>query len=125
LTLKDYQKRQHNAVAFGRSVATMVEKAWIESGLDIDVVVTAPTFSALILMLPGTPIVATAQRRLAVSLAPALGLRITECPLIIPRLQENLMWHERSEPDPKHIFLKSVLQSAAADLDREMVMNHK
>ena len=125
LTLKDYQQRQHNAVAFGHGIATIVEKAWTESGLDIDVVVTAPSFSALILMLPGTPIVATAQRRLAISLAPALGLRVAECPLAIPRLQEILMWHERSEPDPKHVFLRSVLQSAAADLDREMPLSHK
>ncbi len=125
MTLECYQKHRHNSVAFGQGIATIVERAWAASGLNIEVAVMAPTFSALILMLPGTPLVATAQRRLAVSLAPALGLRIVECPLPIPALDENLMWHERSETDPKHLFLRQMLQIAAADLDSELPSSHK
>ena len=125
MTIEAYRQHRHNSVAFGHGIATIVERAWAASGLDIEVVVTAPTFSALILMLPGTPFVATTQRRLAASLAPALGLRIVECPLAIPSLDENLIWHERSDPDPKHVFLRGVLRDASAKLEDEAALHHK
>ena len=123
MTIEAYQAHRHNSVRFGQGIATIVEKAWTASGLDIQVAVTAPTFAALILMLPGTPLVATAQRRLAQSLAPALGLRIVECPLPVPTLDENLMWHERDDIDPKHVFLRRTLHNAVADLERELSLS--
>lgn len=125
MTLDDYRQHRHNTVAFGQGIATLVEQAWAASGFDFQVAVKAPSFSALILMLPGTPLVATAQRRLAVSLAPGLGLRVLECPLSIPALDENLMWHERNGTDPRHQFLRRMLQNAAADVDAEFAAIHK
>lgn len=117
LSLEAYQVLRHNSVAFGEGIATIVEQAWAASGRDYEVAVTAPSFSALIFMLPGTPLVATAQRRLANTLAPRLGLVVTECPLKLPTLQENLQWHERNEQDPAHTFLRNALQSAVAMLE--------
>lgn len=85
----------------------------------------APSFAALILMLPGTPLVATAQRRLAVSIAPPLCLSVLECPLQIATLDENLLWHERSAGDPQMLYLREMLQNAAADLDADLEPGHK
>ena len=117
MTLEAYQEHRHNSVVFGQNIATIVDKAWSASGLDFKVAVTAPTFSSLILMLPGTPLVATAQRRLAAALAPALGLRVVECPLAIPALAENLIWHERNDLNPTHVFLRQLLRRVVMDLD--------
>ena len=125
MAIEEYKRAKHNSVAFGQGIETIVEKAWDASGFDIDVAVKAPTFSALIFMLPGTHFVATAQRRLANSLAPPLGLRILECPIPIPPLQENLMWHERSEGDPKQAFFRRVLKQAASELNAELPLGHK
>jgi LysR family transcriptional regulator, nod-box dependent transcriptional activator len=117
ISLETYSRLKHNSVAFGQGIATIVEQAWAMAGLEVEVSVTAPTFAALILMLPGTPFIATAQRRLAKTLAPVLGLRVVECPLPIPALQENLIWHERNTQDPSHAYLRNLLKEAAADLD--------
>jgi LysR family nod box-dependent transcriptional activator len=125
MPLKTYRRHRHNSVAFGEGIATIVEKAWAASNFDYDVAVIATSFSALIQMLPGTNLVATAQRRLANTLAPPLGLAITECPLKLPTLQENLMWHERAEQDPVHIYLRRTLEAAVIDLDAELPVNHK
>lgn len=111
-----YQQLRHNSVAFGDGVKTLVEEAWTGSKIEIDVAVTAFSFSALLFMLPGTPLIATAQRRLANILAPRLGLVVVESPLELPRLRENLMWHERVEADPIHIYLRQTMGAAAADL---------
>jgi DNA-binding transcriptional LysR family regulator len=118
ITLDAYRALRHNSAAFGEGVATIVEKAWAASGLHVEVAVVAPSFSALLFMLPGTPLIATAQRRLATTLAPRLGLAIAECPLKLDELQEHLMWHERSEADPAHQFLRRTLRAAVSELDK-------
>ena len=124
ITLDEYRMLRHNSVAFGGEINTIVEGAWAMSGADIRVAITAPTFSALIFMLPGTSMVATAQRRLAVALAPALGLRVLKCPLHIPVLQENLMWHQRSEQDPRHVFWRRLIKEVCVDLNPDL-LGHK
>lgn len=116
LPLSTYQQLRHNSVAFGDGVKTLVEKAWVASRIDIDVAVTAFSFSSLLFMLPGTPMIATAQRRLATILAPRLGLVVLESPLELPRLREVLMWHARSEADPAHIYFRQTMDAAVADL---------
>jgi LysR family nod box-dependent transcriptional activator len=75
MTLGAYRRLRRNSVAFGDGVATIVERAWAASKVEHEVAVTAPSFSTLIFMLPGTSLVATAQRRRASILAPRLGPR--------------------------------------------------
>jgi LysR family transcriptional regulator, nod-box dependent transcriptional activator len=125
ISLKTYRRLRHNSVAFGEGVATIVEMAWAASTFEYDVAVTAPSFSALIFMLPGTALIATAQRRLANTLAPRLGLVVTECPMKTAKLRENLLWHERTEQDPTHRFLREVLEAAVAELDVKATRSHK
>lgn len=119
ISLAAYRRMRHNSAAFGEGVSTIVERGWAGSDYDFDIAVTAPTFAALIFMLPGTRLVATTQRRLANTLAPPLGMAITECPLKLPMLQENLMWHERSDHDPAQNFLRDTLRAAVAELGPE------
>ncbi len=116
ISLATYRKLRHNSAEFGEGVTTIVERAWNASGYEFDVAVVAPTFAALIFMLPGTSLVATTQRRLASTLAPRLGMAITECPLELPKLQESLMWHERTDQSPAQIFYRDILRSAVHEL---------
>ena len=117
ISLEAYIAHRHNSVVFGHGIATIVERAWSAAGIDIEISATAPSFSSQIFMLPGTPLVATAQRRLAALLAPTLGLSVVECPMEVPTLQENLMWHKRSELHPKHEFLRDLLKASGAELE--------
>jgi len=68
-------------------------------------------------MLPGTQLVATAQRRLAKVLAAPLRLRVLECPIALKSLREDLMWHARHDADPTHIYLRGAFRKAAERLD--------
>lgn len=120
LTLAQYGAMEHSSVAFGQGIATLVERAWVACELDVRPLVTVPSFSSLIMAVPGTRLVATAQRRLARLLAPSLGLRIVECPLRVPLLQENLFWHERNHLDPASHFLRGLFEEASAELDDEV-----
>lgn len=116
ISLDAYRTLRHNSAHFGEGVATIVERGWAASSQHFEVGVTAPSFSAMIFMLPGTPLVATAQRRLASTLAPRLGLAIAECPMKLPKLQESLWRHERNDRDPAHRFLRELMHAAALRL---------
>lgn len=109
LSLKAYRAGRHSVVNMGRGIETIVEHGWRLAGFCPHIAATAPSFSALIFALPGTPLIATAQRRLAQLIAPGLGLRVMECPFPLDHLREDLLWHSRNEHDPAHIFLRRVI----------------
>lgn len=123
LTLQQYREAQHLLVRFGSNLDTLVEKAWKRAGLDLSVVATAPSFFSMLFMLPGTSIVATVQRRFALALAPALQLRILECPVAIGGMQQILMWHARNDFDPGHHYLRQLIieasRASAVDGDKD------
>lgn len=108
LTLDAYLNARHNMPYFGRDIHTLVESAWADAGMCLDVAVKVPNFSSQLLTLPGTPLIATTQRRLAQALAPLLGLKIMECPLMIERLHEMLFWHQRNHQHPAHLFIRNL-----------------
>lgn len=116
LTLDVYKQCSHNSVRFGRDIATLVEQAWASAGIEVNVAATAPSFSVQIFMLPGTPLLATVQRRLANLLERPLALRVMECPITVEPLNEHLFWHRRYDTDPKYQYFRDAVMVAAQSL---------
>jgi LysR family transcriptional regulator, nod-box dependent transcriptional activator len=116
MTAELYGRLRHNVARFGTHTETIVEKAWRECGISPHVSAVAPGFVALFFMLPGTPLVGTAQRKLASTLGVTLGLRMLECPIPIDKLTENLVWHARDELDPAHAYVRELFKNIAKDL---------
>ena len=75
-----------------------------------------PTFAGLLQMLPGTEFIATVQCKLAEQLADTRRVRVMRPPINLGTLQETLIWHNRSDDDPGHIWLRDVLKEAAQEL---------
>jgi DNA-binding transcriptional LysR family regulator len=123
-SLDDYKRVSHSAVRLGRGMSSIVEHTWALADLRLNVAATAPSFSALIFMLPGTPMVATAQARLARALAPSLNLRELPCPLPIPQLKEVLAWHPRNDFNPAHQFVRSIIEDAAREIEAKPLPLH-
>jgi LysR family transcriptional regulator, nod-box dependent transcriptional activator len=119
MSLGTYRKARHNTVDFGEDLKTIVESAWAATKTDFNIAVMVPNFAAQIFMLPGTPLVATSQRRLANTLAPRLGLAVAECPMKLPLLQEILFWHERTEQDPARVFIREAFERVIGELGEE------
>jgi len=118
LTLEQYTKLTHNVLGLGFGTESLVERTWRLKGLKPKIAARAPTFAALIFMIPRTEIITTAHRRLAQALAPALHLKIVECPLDIPKLREDLAWHKRHDPDPLHAYLRETILHVSHQLSR-------
>jgi LysR family transcriptional regulator, nod-box dependent transcriptional activator len=116
LTLEQYASLTHNLLGLGSGTESLVERTWRLMNLEPKIAARAPSFAALIFMIPHTNIITTAHRRLAEALAPALDLKIVECPLEIPPLREDLAWHERHAADPLHIYLRESIQYVSRQL---------
>lgn len=117
ITMDDYLAAKHLVTRFDTGFETMVENAWKMSGHRPNIVATAPNFSTMMFMLPGTLLIATTQRRLALQLASPLRLMITDCPLKVTPIHMELSWHMRSEADPALRYIRDLFVRAAAALN--------
>jgi len=119
MTLDLYRRLPHIATRLGPSIQTVVEQAWAAAQLPLRVTATAPNFSSVLFMLPGTPMLATVQRRLSAVLSPSLRLATYECPIAIKPLEEVLIWHGRQDDAPAHGFVREALLAVASDIGGE------
>jgi DNA-binding transcriptional LysR family regulator len=124
LTMESYLLAKHVVTRFDSSMETMVENAWKVARCRPNLAATAPNFSTLIFMLPGTVLLATAQRRLASQLAPPLHLKILECPLPMEPFQIEMNWHLRSESDPVLRYMRDLFLRAASASDASRRAGH-
>lgn len=114
LSFAEYTSQAHAAVRFGSGIRSMVENTWILAELDLTVTATATSFISLLFMIPGTRLIATAQRKLVQKFIGLLPIRSLDCPIDIDHLHEDLSWHERHELDPAHAFVRQLFAAAAA-----------
>lgn len=117
LSAEHYKQMPHAAVRLCRGFSSVVEHAWTLADLNLNIMATAPSFSTLMFMVPGTPLIATTQARLARILAQSLPLKQVPCPIPMPRLTEVLIWHARNDFDPGHDFLRAIIVEAASQID--------
>jgi DNA-binding transcriptional LysR family regulator len=113
LTLEEYLALPHAVADFGSGTSTVEELAVRRDGLNLKAAVSYAGFSALPMLLPGTSLIATVQRRLAQLLQPGLPIRLLTPPIAVTPLQESLFWHERHEFEPGHMWLRQLLADAA------------
>ena len=117
LSLDQYLTLPHNTVRLGAGMRSIVEIAWSARQLDVPISATAASFATLLFMVPGTRLVATAQRKLAQAFARMLPIRLVECPIPIENLTECLSWHARHQEDPAHVFLRELFLTAVGLMD--------
>lgn len=120
MTLDLYRELPHIATRLGPSIQTVVEQAWAAAQLPLQIPATAPNFSSVLFMLPGTQMVATVQRRLCQVLAPSLHLAMLECPIAIKPLEEVLIWHGRQDEAPAYRFVREALLAAAQEIESQL-----
>lgn len=116
LSKRQYAAMAHSVVKFDNGVHSLIEQAWANLRMDINVGATATSFVSMLFMVPGTQLVATAQRKLFDVFAAVLPIRAVECPISIEPLTETLSWHVRNENDPSHQFLRSLMATAGAKI---------
>jgi LysR family nod box-dependent transcriptional activator len=116
LTLEQYLALPHAVADFGVGTHTVEDLALRRDGLKLISPVAYAGFSALPLLLAGTSMIATIQRRLGKFLEPQLPIKLLMPPVALAPLQETLFWHERHEFEPGHMWLRKVMLEVAQGL---------
>lgn len=112
LDFETYMSLPHAVTRIGNAYLSLDEQANRRLGLDRQITAVTPTFAGLACMLPGTPLVITIQRRLAEMLGDAIPMRTFRPPIAIPALDETLYWHNRSQDDPAHTWMRGAIMRA-------------
>ena len=109
LSLDDYQRYPHALAHFGLNTHT-VEEVYLERlGIVIKDQLLIPGFGGLAFQLPGTELITTIQRKLALALAKDNMFRVLESPVKIGNVRESLTWHRRNDDDPGHRWIRNLL----------------
>lgn len=77
--------------------------------------VTAASFSTVPFLIPGTPRIALAHRRLAEAFARLLPIRILDAPFAVPPLEQTVQWHEYSGTDPGLMWVRDRIVETLGD----------
>lgn len=117
LSLEEYASLPHVSHDFGRKTPTLEAVSHAQISLDIDVRASAPNFSTLMFVLPGTEMIALIPRRLAQKLSSYIDVRLFTPPIDLPPLNEVLIWHDRHEGDVGHAWLRDLFADVTASLD--------
>lgn len=114
MSLDDYLRLPHAITRFGSGTVSMEEQALQRLEVNLTISAVAPTFATLPTLLAGTPLVITVQSKLAARLSAAFPIRIYTPPIAIPDIVETLYWHNRSEHDKAHSWMRDALTRASA-----------
>lgn len=113
LTLEDFSTAGHVAVKIdGR--ATFIERECDRLGIVRRVEVYTPSFAQVAWLLPRTSRIALMHERLALLMAPLLGLRVVEVPFELPLMREMMQYHQTRSSDEGLAWLRSRLVSLAS-----------
>jgi DNA-binding transcriptional LysR family regulator len=116
LSLDDFVAMPHALVAPRGAQGSVVDSALARIGKKRRVAVEIPHFLVAPHVVRETDLVLTLAARVALSLAPLLGLRQLAPPLELPGFTMTMVWHERQHVDPTHVWLRELIASVAKDL---------
>ncbi len=115
LSLVQFARLAHIQVAPRGKPGGYLDDMLRERGLVRRVARAVPFFVSALQMAAATDYVVTAPERITTQLAPALGLRILEAPLVLRPYALSLVWHPRFDGDAGHRFLREVFLKAARE----------
>lgn len=113
LTLEDYVKTPHGLVSPSGQPGGIVDGLLGQLGLSRRVALQVPSFLIAPVVTAGTDLVWTLPSRVAHVFAAYLPLRIHRPPIEIPEFTISQTWHERSQHDPGHAFLRATMVRVA------------
>lgn len=114
LTVERFAAARHLLIAPRGRPGGIVDEALAERGLERRTVVTAPSFLAAPYLVARSDLVLTLAERVARLVATGLPLHILSHPLELPGFTTSMIWHERMEHDPAHIWLRTVFAEEGA-----------
>ena len=98
------------------TTARVIDEAVEKQGHQLEKLFLVQNFLTMPFILAGTDMLATLPRLLAQTFAEQHGLQMLEPPLRLARIRYAAYWHERSQKDAGHRWLRTLLQDVARGL---------
>jgi DNA-binding transcriptional LysR family regulator len=118
LDLATYLSLHHLVInPTGSMTASPIDVALERLGKSRHVSLRIPHFLGAPFIIARSDLVVTAPRSLLVHAADVLPLRIVEPPIELPQIRTMMTWHERTNADPAHAWLREL----SARCTREVV----
>lgn len=119
LSLDQYLAASHaRPLGTGRTTTgRVIDEAVERLGGQLDLAFLVQNFLTIPLVMAGTDVIATVPFRLAKAMKQHHALQILEPPLRLPRVRYAAYWHERSQKDPGHRWLRGLVVDAARALE--------
>lgn len=117
LTMQSFCSAPHAVVFFGQErFPAFTETYFLQHRIERKIAVRVPTFSALPQAVVGSNRLATMYRRHAEFFAEHLPIAIHEPPLPLPRVREDMQWHQLRSNDTGLSWLIALMQQQVAEL---------
>ncbi|MGV7218664.1 LysR substrate-binding domain-containing protein [Bradyrhizobium sp. UFLA05-112] len=113
LRVDDYIKASHAVVTYGGTWRSGYLRGLDERGLSLNQVVTVPSISDLIHILPCTDLISTVPSRIASNIAKSIVA--TSCPFPEP-FQVGMTWTSRTHHSAAHRWLRQLMARIAGTL---------
>ena len=113
MTLDQFCAVSHGLVAPNGRPGSIVDHALAEIGRSRRVALKVPSFLLAPIVAAQTDLLWTVPRTLSGMLGSYLPLRLVEPPIKLPTFSISQIWHERSQSDPAHAYLRQTLARLA------------
>jgi DNA-binding transcriptional LysR family regulator len=115
LTLEHFVEMKHALITITGEGGGIVDTALAAKRLSRRVALRIPSFLAAPLVVARSDLVVTMPRRTALEFASLAPLVLVEPPIRLPGFDVSQLWHERQHAEPRHAWLRRVVQAATAD----------
>lgn len=112
LRLDAYLAARHAVISQNETLQGCIKDALEFAGVELDVVLAAPGFMAVLAAAEASPVVATVPRRIAERYAPMLGLAVgpVPVPLVMPAI--HMVWAAHADADPANAWLRAQVRDS-------------
>lgn len=116
LTLERYVAFPHVHVTVKAERRHSIAQQLVGHGVRRRIGLRVPYFSAAVLAVIGTPLIATVPRWAVRSYESDARIRVVAPPIVLEHPRYLIAWHPRMTADPAHRWFRSVMIDAAAEL---------
>ena len=110
--LDDFLAYPHALISILGGRSGVVDEALAERGLSRRISLYIPYFATAATVIASSDLILTMPTRGAAALAALGGLHLFALPIAVPSFDYRLIWHNRSQADPAHKWLRDLIAEA-------------
>jgi DNA-binding transcriptional LysR family regulator len=112
VSLSQYAAARHVAVFYKSQGPGLIDSLLEQQGLSRRHTVLVPHFASVPFIVAASDLIATVPAGLARHFS-KLKLQVSPAPLAIPAFRLTMVWHERYDRDPSHLWLRGLIAKTA------------